>query len=178
MIAFAGLFTSVVSAQTEAKGTITTSGNEVVEGTIKDQMQKKGSILFINAAGAKKLYSPSDISGLSMNGTKYISYANDFYKEIATGTKVSLFVRVTDNSGKTIYNGAEPVVLATAEGKSGDYYLQVKSDSKLNLITQKNFTVVVSNLCADCATVQSNLKSGQLSYAQITKVVEQYNSCQ
>ena len=54
MIAFTGLFTSVVSAQTEAKGTITTSGNEVVEGTIKDQMQKKGSILFINAAGAKK----------------------------------------------------------------------------------------------------------------------------
>ncbi len=174
--ALLSLSTLVVSAQTETKGTIVTSANEILEGSIKDQMQKKGTILFTNATGSKKLYSPSDISGFTINGVKYVSYANDFYKEVATGGKASLFIRVTDNSGKTIYNGAEPVVLAT-EGKSGDYYLQVKTDSKFNLVTKKNFANVIGSVCADCLSVQSDIKSGQLSYAQITKVVEQYNNC-
>jgi hypothetical protein len=88
-----------------------------------------------------------------------------------------LFIRVTDNSGKTIYNGAEPVVLATAEGKSGDYYIQVKSDSKFNLVSKKNFAKVIGNICADCGSVQSGVKSGQLGYDQIVKLVEQYNNC-
>jgi hypothetical protein len=177
IIAFLGLSTLAVSAQTELKGTIITSANETLEGSIKDQMQKKGNILFTSSAGSKKLYSPSDISSFTINGVKYVSYANDFYKEVSTGSKANLFIRVTDNSGKTIYNGAEPVVLATAEGKSGDYYLQVKSDSKFNLVSKKNFTEVIGSLCADCVSVQSDIKSGQLSYAQITKVVEQYNNC-
>lgn len=177
IVAILGLSTIVVSAQTETKGTVITSSNETMEGTIKDQTQKKGNILFTGSTGSKKLYSPSDISGFTINGVKYVSYANDFYKEVSTGSKATLFIRVTDNSGKTIYNGAEPVVLATAEGKSGDYYLQVKADSKFNLVNKKNFTEVITVLCADCVGVQSNVKSGQLGYDKITKVVEQYNSC-
>ncbi|MBW0176559.1 hypothetical protein [Sediminibacterium sp.] len=177
IIALLGLSTLLVSAQTETKGTIITSANETLEGVIKDQMQKKGNILFTGSTGSKKMYSPSDISGFTINGVKYVSYANDFYKEVSTGSKATLFIRVTDNSGKTIYNGAEPVVLATAEGKSGDYYLQVKSDSKFNLVNKKNFAAVISNVCADCVSVQSDIKSGQLNYTLITKVVEQYNSC-
>lgn len=177
IIVLLGLSTLGVSAQTETQGTIITSANETMEGLIKDQLQRKGNILFTSAAGAKKIFSPSDITSFVLNGVKYVSYANDFYKEVSTGKKASLFIRVTDNSGKTIYNGAEPVVLATAEGKAGDYYLQVKADNKFNLINKKNFVEVVSNLCADCVSVQSDIKSGQLNYTQITKVVEQYNSC-
>lgn len=177
IIALLGLSSLLVSAQTETKGTIITSANEIVEGVIKDQMQKKGNILFTGPGGSKKLYSPSDISGFTVNGIKYVSFANDFYKEVSTGSKASLYLRVTDNSGKTIYNGAEPVVLATAEGKAGDYYLQVKSDSKFNLVSKKNFTEVMSSLCADCVSVQTDIKSGQLNYTQITKLVEQYNNC-
>ncbi len=177
IIALLGLSTLVVSAQTETKGTILTSTNETLEGSIKDQMQKKGNILFTASTGSKKLYSPSDISGFTINGIKYVSYANDFYKEVSSGSKASLFIRVTDNSGKTIYNGAEPVVLATADGKFGDYYIQVKSDSKFNLVSKKNFAEVIGSVCADCRTVQSGIKSGQLGYDQIAKVVEQYNNC-
>lgn len=177
IIALLGLSTFIVSAQTETKGTIVTSANETLEGSIKNQMQKKGNILFTAATGSKKLYSPSDISGFTVNGVKYVSYANDFYKEVSSGSKASLFIRVTDNSGKTIYNGAEPVVLATAEGKSGDYYIQVKSDSKFNLVSKKNFAKVIGNICADCGSVQSGVKSGQLGYDQIVKLVEQYNNC-
>ncbi|MFN3665335.1 MAG: hypothetical protein ACK4S0_04200 [Sediminibacterium sp.] len=167
----------VASAQTATKSTITTSANEVLEGTIKDQMQKKGEIIFTDAAGSSKRYSPADISGFTMDGVKYISYANDFYKVVSTGTKASLYVRVTDNSGKTIFNGAEPVMLTTAEGRKGDYYLQIKADGKFNHVNKKNFLEVVGTACADCSLVQNSIKSGQLGYDQLAKAVEQYNNC-
>lgn len=172
-----GLLPVIVSAQTESKGSVRTTTNETVEGTIKDQLQKRGNILFVHGSGNKKVYTPADIAGFSLNGVNYISYASDFYKEVATGNKATLYIRVTDNSGKLLYNGAEMVAVATAEGKSGDYYLQLKSDSQLNLLTKKNFTEVMTTLCADCATVQTGIKAGQLNYSQITKVVEQYNNC-
>lgn len=172
-----GLLPILASAQTETKGTIVTANNEIIEGTIKDQLQRKGNILFVNANGTKKLYTPSDISGFTINGVKYISYASDFYKEVGTGNKATLYQRVTDNSGKMLYNGAEVVSISTAEGKFGDYYLQIKSDLKFNLLTKKNFAEVMSSLCADCATVQANIKSGQLNYTEVAKAVEQYNNC-
>lgn len=173
-----GLLPVSSSAQTETKGTIITSSNNVLEGTIKDQLQKKGNIVLLSASGDKKTYSPADVSGFTMNGSKYIAYASDFYKEIVTGKKAALYVRVTDNSGKLLYNGAEVVSVSTAEGKSGDYYLQLKNDDKLNWLSKKNFKDELTKLCADCSLVISNIKSGQSDYTQITKLIEQYNNCQ
>lgn len=173
-----GILPSLLTAQTDSKGSVITASNEVLEGTIKDQLQKKGNILFTSVTGNKKLYSPADVSEFSINGVRYISYSNDFYKVISTGNKAVLYVRVTDNSGKLIYNGAEMVTLSTAEGKSGDYYLQLKSDAKLNWLPKKNFNDVISELCKDCSSVAASVQSGQLDYTQIVKLVEQYNSCQ
>ncbi len=173
-----GMLPLLMSAQTDTKGSLITASNEVLEGTIKDQLQKKGNILFTSTSGSKKLYSPADLSEFSINGTRYVSYANDFYKVITTGNKAILYIRVTDNSGKLLYNGAEMVTMSTAEGKSGDYYLQLKSDSKLNWIPKKNFNDVMAGLSKDCSSVVAGIQSGQFDYTQIVKLVEQYNSCQ
>ena len=70
------------------------------------------------------------------------------------------------------------VTVSTAEGKSGDYYLQLKTDAQLNWLSKKNFNDVIINLCADCSAVISNIKSGQFDYTQVTKLIEQYNNCQ
>ncbi|MBL0884203.1 MAG: hypothetical protein IBJ16_12820 [Chitinophagaceae bacterium] len=173
-----GLLPLLISAQTDTKGSIITASNEVLAGDIKDQLQKKGNILFTNASGNKKLYSPADLSEFSINGIRYVSYANDFYKVVTTGNKAILYIRVTDNSGKLLYNGAEMVTLSTAEGKVGDYYFQLKSDSKLNWVPKKNFNDVMTGLSKDCSSVVASIQSGQLDYTQIVKLVEQYNSCQ
>lgn len=173
-----GLLPLLISAQTDIKGSVITASNEVLEGTIKDQLQKKGNILFTNASGNKKLYSPTELSEFSINGIRYVSYANDFYKVVTTGNKATLYVRVTDNSGKLLYNGAEMAAVSTAEGKSGDFYLQLKNDDKLNWLSKKNYNNVIMNVCADCSAVISNIKSGQFDYTQLTKLIEQYNSCQ
>lgn len=173
-----GFLPLLMSAQSDTKGSIITASNEVVEGMIKDQLQKKGNIVFTTSTGNKKTYSPADISGFSINGTKYISYASDFYQVVVTGNKATLYIRVTNNSGKLLYNGAEMVAVSTAEGKSGDYYLQLKSDPKLNWVSKKNFSDIMTDLCKDCAAVVAGIKSGQIDYTQITKIAEQYNSCQ
>ncbi len=173
-----GFLPLLMSAQNDTKGSIITASNEIVEGTVKDQLQKKGNIVFTTSTGSKKTYSPADISGFSINGTKYISYASDFYQEVVTGNKATLYIRVTNNSGKLLYNGAEMVAVSTAEGKSGDYYLQLKNADKLNWLSKKNFNDVIINVCADCSVVVSNVKSGQFDYTQLTKLIEQYNNCQ
>ncbi len=173
-----GFLPLLMSAQNDTKGSIITASNEIVEGTVKDQLQKKGNIVFTTSTGSKKTYSPADISGFSINGTKYISYASDFYQEVVTGNKAILYIRVTNNSGKLLYNGAEMVAVSTAEGKSGDYYLQLKNTDKFNWLSKKNFNDVIINVCADCSVVVSNVKSGQFDYTQLTKLIEQYNNCQ
>ena len=173
--------TFVSNAQTQSsefqKGSVLTATNEKLEGTIKDQTKIKGSIAFVSASGQKKVYTPAELSGFSLNGANYISYASDFYKVVVTGGKSVLYQRVTDNSGKMIYNGAEVVSVTTAEGKSGDYYIQMASGDKWIWVTQKNFEASVFTAFADCTAVMADFKSKQLDFSQLAKAVEKYNSC-
>lgn len=160
------------------KGTIVTATNEKLDGTIKDQAKNKATILFTSSTGQKKIYTPAELSGFTLNGVNYISFASDFYKVITSGSKASLYQRVTDNSGKMIYNGAEAVVVTTAEGKAGDYYIQTGADSKLSWVTQKNFETFISAAFVGCPGVVADIKNKQLDYTQLNKAVEKYNSCQ
>lgn len=165
------------SASDFQKGTVLTATNETLEGTIRDQAAKKGTILFQSASGKKIMYSPAEIAGYNLNGSHYISYASDFYKVLVAPGKAGLYQRVTDNSGKMLYNGAEVVTVSTAEGKAGDYYIQLQSDSKWIRVTQKDFEATVSSLFSGCAAVTDAVKNKQLDYTQLSKLVEQYNSC-
>ncbi len=76
-----GLSTLSVSAQTEVKAVIITSSNETLEGTLKDQMQKKGNIVFTSSAGTKKLYAPSDITGFTINAVSIFHTPMIFIKK-------------------------------------------------------------------------------------------------
>jgi len=159
------------------KGTVLTASNEKLEGTIKDQTKNKGTIAFVSSSGQKKTYTPAELSGFSLNGANYISYSSDFYKVLVPGGKAALYQRATDNSGKMLYNGAEVVSVTTAEGKAGDYYIQIASGDKWIWVTQKNFESALSAAFADCAVVLSDIKTKQIDFSQIAKAVEKYNSC-
>ena len=179
MTAITGTFSAYAQAPSAdfQKGTILTASNEKIEGTIKDQTKNKGFIAFVSASGQKKIYTPAELSGFSLNGTNYISYASDFYKVWIPAGKAALYQRTTDNSGKMLYNGAEVVSVTTAEGKAGDYYIQLVSGDKWIWVTQKNFESALSAAFSDCASVLADIKSKQIDFAQITKAVEKYNSC-
>lgn len=158
-------------------GSVVTSTYEKFDGSIKENLKKDGSIIFINTQGQKKTYNVGNLQSFTLNNITYLSYLNDFYKTIATGSKLTLYQKVTDNNGKLINNGTESVVATTTDGKIGDYYLQLKKDNDLTLITKKNFQESVMQVCADCNVVIDNIKTKQVDYSQLVKVVEQYNSC-
>ena len=167
----------LAQAQTDfQKGTVVTAANEKLDGIIRDQTKNKGTILFASATGQKKIYTPAEIASYSLNGAVYISYSSDFYKVVSSG-KASLYQRVTDNSGKMLYNGAEVVSVTTAEGKSGDFYIQAKADGAFVLVTAKNFEAATLGALADCAVVVGEIKSKQVDFSQLVKLVEHYNSC-
>jgi hypothetical protein len=159
------------------KGTVLTAANETLEGTIRDQAAKKGTILFQSATGKKTVYSPAEIAGFTLNGSSYISYASDFYKVLTAPGKAGLYQRVTDNSGKLLYNGAEVVSVTTAEGKAGDLYVQIGVGNKWIRITQKDFETTAAAAFADCASVLSAIKNKQSDITQLAQLVQQYNSC-
>lgn len=168
---------SAQSAPEFQKGTVQKASQEVLDGSIRDQTAKKGTILFQSAAGKKTVYSPAEIAGFTLNGSNYISYASDFYKVLVAPGKAGLYQRVTDNSGKMLYNGAEVISVTTAEGKAGDYYIQLQADSKWVRITQKDFEATITNLFAGCSVVLDAVKNKTSDFTSLSKLVEQYNSC-
>ena len=179
-LAVAGSLNSI--AQTDpisegfSAGYIIDNSNEKTEGAIKE-IFKKNSIVFTGHTGNKKTYAPENITEFTIGPDVYITYLNDFYKVSSTGKKGSLLQKVTNNKGKLIYNGTEAFPLTTTEGKVGDYYLRINATDKIALVTKKNFESVFASFCADCVALQTSIQGKQLDYANITKAVEQYNSC-
>ncbi len=160
-------------------GYIITGNNEKIEGFIKESLKSQGGIAFVSNKGEKKQYNSFSLQSFFVNNTTYVSYSNDFYKVIVTGSKGALYQKATDNSGKLINTDAEARVATTTDGKIGDYYLQIKSTDSddFALITKKNFESVFTKVCADCVALQNDIKAKQIDYAQVVKAVEVYNNC-
>ncbi len=182
IVALVIMVTALPFAQAQAistdfqKGTIVTATNETIEGAIRDLTKNKGTIVFVSSTGAKKTYTPAELLGFTLNGSNYISFADDFYKVIALG-KAALYQRVTNNSGKLLYNGGEAISITNKPGRSGDYYVAINGNGELLLITPKNFETIVSSTFADCASISAEVKAKLLDYSQLVKLVEHYNSC-
>ncbi len=157
-------------------GYFVTTSNQKSEVAIKPNF-KKGSISVVDAAGSKKNYTPSDINAFALGNTAYIAYLYDFYKMVTPGNNVSLLQKVTDNSGKLVYNGAEAYAASTTEGKLGAYYLRIHASDKVVLVTKENFETVFASYCADCTTLVQQIRGHQLDYASIEKAVLLYNEC-
>ena len=167
---------TILTPEGFASGYFINSSNEKTEGFIKESF-KKGSIVFLAANGSKKNYTPADINEFAIGSNVYVAYMIDYYKVTATGNKGSLMQKVTNNSGKLIYNGNEAYAATTTEGKPGDYYLRIKATDKVALVTKQNFEKVFASFCADCTALQTNILAKQIDYNTIEKAVEQYNNC-
>jgi hypothetical protein len=159
------------------QGSVITVSKERLVGSIKESFRSKGVITFLAVEGNRKVYSPSAIFSFNMDGTNFISYANDFYQEISSGTKVCLYQKVTHNRDKILYNGSDAVGITKAtKGKIGDYYLLTLSKAELDLITRKTFEKYFLDLSHDNKNLQAKIKDGTLGYSQIVKVVDLYNN--
>ena len=91
----------------------------------------KGKLVGLSSTNAKTEYKPADVKSFKIDGDKYVSYSNDFYKEIVSGNKAGLYQKVSDNSYEKIYNGPEQVgFLKTTDGKVGDYYIHLANEKE------------------------------------------------
>lgn len=164
-------------AQTETKkGFVVTENNQRIEGAVTESF-KKGKLVLTTSDNTRKTYAPSDLQSFNLDGVNYISYSNDFYKEVTVGSKAKLYQKVTDNSGEKIYNGAEIVGYAsTTPGKRGDYYVLPASGSNMDLITKKNFREYFLKLFNNNESLVAKIKDKSLDYEQLREAVDLYNN--
>jgi hypothetical protein len=164
------------NAQTETKkGFVVTENDQRIEGQLQESF-KKGKLVVTLPGNARKTYAPSELKSFTLDDINYISHSNDFYKEIATGSKAQLYQKVTDNSGEKIYNGAEIVgYTTTTPGRRGDYYL-LRSGADMDLITKRNFRDYFLKLFSNNESLVSKIKDKSLDYAQLKEAVDLYNN--
>ena len=160
-------------------GYIITQDNNRQEGFIKENFGSKGILQFQAAGGKKITYSASDIKETGIESNVYISQLGDFFKVVSTGTKASLFQKVSSSKGQVIYNGSEAVgVGGGTEGSINDYFLKTGKDNSLHLLTRKNFQQVLTTYCIDCPVFVENIRSNKQDFTEIEKVIQRYNECQ
>ena len=178
LLAFALFYLFPTKAYVQAifkNGYIVTANNEKIDGSVKE-LFKRGKLIFLSLTHEEKTYTPAAIKTFSIDSTSYISYSNDFYEEIATGIRASLYKKLTDNSDEKIYNGIECVgFVKTTQGKPGDYYLLPSNKTELDLVTKKNFVDYFLKLPDVSENLVSKIKNKKLDYSQIIKAVELYN---
>ena len=166
-------FPITASMQDEFKpGFVITLSNEKITNSLKFFEGR----LIAAASGRKKIYSPWDLKSFSIDTSNYISYSNDFYKEIISGAKAGLYQKLTDNRNEKMYNGTEMIgFLKTTEGRVGDYYVMLTTQTKLELITKKNFNTYFINLFNGNDTLISKIKNGGLKYDQVEEAMSLFN---
>ncbi len=159
-------------------GYIVTPDGSRQEGFIKENFKGKASFVFQNANGKKNTYGGNAVNEVNVGGTSYISYANDFFKVLAGGAKASLLQKVSDATGKVIYNGNEAAGISSGtEGRINDLFIKATGQSGLFLVNKENLNTVAVSAFGDCPALQDNAKSGQLQFTELEKIVARYNEC-
>ena len=164
---------TVIAVQSQTNfttGSLVTSKNESMNESIRIS---KGKL----TTQSGKSYRADELKSFTIQSANYISYENDFYKEITTGKLVTLYQKVTDNRNERIFNGAEVVGFAqTTSGGVGDYYILTSSTGKLDFVNKKNFKSYFLKMINGHDSLAAQIVSGSLGYAQIKEVTDKYNS--
>lgn len=148
------------------------------DGFVREKFKSKAVIEFQTAAGKKTSYAASDLQEVGISADRYITYKDDFFKQLLSGTRVAVFQKVSDASGKVIYNGSQPVgVSAGTDGALADYFLRKSGDTQLAWISKKNLGQTLAAFFADCSTLADQLKKDTPAYATVPELAAQYNQC-
>ncbi len=157
-------------------GSLTMPVNTRLEGYLKNNLKKNGEVIFVSSDGRKTKYTASQLSGVTMGNDKYIVENNAFYRLIRDGGKMRL-LRKASNSSAIQYNGSEPVAVTAGEGGYDDYFIQLVSTRKLQLVRKKDFVKLFSSISSGCTTLSDDLKANKIGFSEIEKAVDIYNTC-
>jgi hypothetical protein len=156
-----------------AKGSITLADGSSISGYVKDNMKKDASIIYLDNNGTgKKKFDGSQINAVNIDAANYQCIKGDFFKNISTG-KISFLQKASNAGGKTIYNGAEAIILSGTEGKIGDYFSY--TDNELSIINKKTTAAFISQL-GNCTAAVEKAKSANGDMAAMAEAVTIYNN--
>src|SRR5215510_10238308 len=92
------LFPLGISAQNGLKrGIVITTNDKKIEVLVKSPFRLKGKLTVLSSGKKKKIYAACNIKSFCIDSVNYISYSNDFYKEVFPGNKAVLYQKVTNN---------------------------------------------------------------------------------
>lgn len=172
-IMFAAFNTKAQAPEGFNKGVVTLADGSVLTGYVQDNI-KRGAVIFLNDNGAeKKLYNSTEVNAVVIDATTYRSIKGDFFKVICTG-KMNFLQKASHASGKTIYNGSEPIVLPGTEGKTGDYFSY--ADNQLTLINKKTVDEFIASQLSSCLPAAEKAKAVNGDIAALAEAVNIYNS--
>ena len=186
LIAFSSLLLflmplSTLMAQAPAgftAGYIVAADGSRIDGYIKESFKSKAAVVFQPASGKKVNYGGNAVNEVNISGVSYITYANDFFKVISTGAKASLLQKVSDATGKVIYNGSEAAGISSGtEGRINDFFVRPAGQSVPTLINKDNLNTVAVTLFADCPALLEKAKAGQMQVTDLESIIAQFNAC-
>lgn len=149
-----------------------------LEGFVKEKFKSKATVEFQSTAGKKTSYAASDLQEVGIAGDRFITYKDDFFKQISSGTRVAVFQKVSDASGKVIYNGSQAVgVSAGTDGAVSDYFFRKSGDTGLAWISRKNLGQTLAVFFADCSTLADQVKNDTPGYTTVPDLAARYNQC-
>jgi len=169
------------NAQTEIskdlkKGTIVFADGSSAPGFIKDNIRKDASVTFTPETGEKKKkYDGSELTSVTIGGTKYICIKGDFFKILSEG-ELSFLQKSSDASGKPSYNGNEAIFSSGTEGNPNDYFIYNNKDKQLKLVSKKNLDEVIKATFSGSTAATDKAKTVQGDLSQLKEAVDLYNN--
>ena len=159
-------------------GFVITADGTRLDGSVKESFKSKAAVVFQPATGKKITLGGNAVNEVNIGGTSYISYANDFFKVVSSGSALTLLQKVSDATGKVIYNGSEAAGISTGtEGRIGDLLIRTNGQPAPVLVSDASINSLFSNTLTACPAILTSAKAGQLKVADLEKLVAQYNSC-
>ncbi|MBL7729154.1 MAG: hypothetical protein JNM68_15775 [Dinghuibacter sp.] len=156
-------------------GSVTLANGTVLNGFVKEQFRKKASICFIPEAGAKKkTYDGWELASAKINTQEYLCVKGDFFTVLASG-ELYFLQKNSGAPGKITYNGTEPVLMGTTEGKPGDYFIYNSKTLAINLVDKATYETVVNTTMGNYQPAVDKANETREDVARLKSAVELYN---
>jgi hypothetical protein len=167
-------------AQTEAPkgytaGSITLADGTVKTGFVKDNARKKASISFMEtAAGKSKTYDGWAVTAVTAGDLRYTCINGDFFTLLCAG-ELQFLQKASEAPGKIEYNGSDPILRPTTEGRAGDYFVYNTAAKELVMITKQNYDQATATVFKSYEPAVAKAKETRQDPARLKQAVELYN---
>ncbi len=168
-------------------GYIIDRGGKKIEGLVKEQNEDKIAyqVIFVNKAGAKKKYKPSQIRGYGYSVFNFVSNSKIFLEIVKEGKRIGIYKALTESINYGGLSGAAPMKsqyeVYFFKKTNELVFFKFKSEG-VNSIRLGKSNKVDKDLVeyfSDCESLKARIANGELTSNDYDKIAYHYNyNCQ